>query len=210
MSVSRQISGVSSFFRSLSATRIDSNATAVDRQSSEVLVTPGSARGRSGGEGRSGGRSGFRAPAGERGLQLVEFAVTLPITLLIFTGLLSFGVYLNKSIEMTNSTSLAGQNLAISRDATTDPCATFVSAFQSVSPFLSPTDLSYTFSFNTNTTPPATGSYTGANCAAAATPYMVQGGAVTIQVTYPCTLGVYGLNLAPGCILRSQVTEIIQ
>jgi hypothetical protein len=162
------------------------------------------------------GTFAFVCPTGQRGAQLYEFAVTLPAVLLVFTGLLSFGVYLNKSIELTNSTSLAGQYLAISRlpaPATSDPCAVFVSAFQNVSPYLLPGSLSYTFYFNSRTTTPYTQTFTAAtSCSAAGTALtgMVQGGSVTATVTYPCSLGVFGLNLAPGCILKSQVTEIIQ
>jgi Flp pilus assembly protein TadG len=152
--------------------------------------------------------SQFLFPASQKGAQLYEFAVTLPIALLVFTGLLSFGVYLNKSIELTNSTSLAGQYLSISRSVTTDPCATFASALQNVSPYLQSSSLSYSFTFS-STTPVFSGSYTGTTCTAGAAG-MLQGGSATIQVSYPCSIGIFGLNLAPGCTLISQVTEIIQ
>jgi Flp pilus assembly protein TadG len=135
----------------------------------------------------------------------------MPIALIVLTGLLSFGVYLNKSLELTNATSLAGQYLAVSRGSTaanTDPCAVFVSAFQNVAPFLQASSLSYSFAF-TSVSPAFTGNYSGTSCTAAVAG-MQQGASATINVTYPCSLGIYGIDLAPGCQLQSQVTEIIQ
>jgi Flp pilus assembly protein TadG len=222
MSFGQHISNTLSLFRP-ALLRIRANLNTLlagDRPTSTIPFAPGELW-----SGRIyGGQSRFETraqcashfPAGQRGAQLYEFAVTLPAILLVFTGLLSFGVYLNKSIELTNSTSLAGQYLAISRlpaPATSDPCAVFVSAFQNVSPYLLPASLTYTFYFDSRTTTPYTQTFTAAtSCPTAGTALtgMVQGGSVTTTVTYPCSIGVFGLNLAPGCILRSQVTEIIQ
>jgi hypothetical protein len=200
MSLSWHNSGISTLFGRVSLERVLSDAkTWIASLHQPRTNTAGQA-----------GKSGvsFVPPVGERGAQLVEFALTVPIALIVLTGLLSFGVYLNKSLELTNSTSLAGQYLAINRGTTAaaDPCALFVSAFQNVSPYEAPATSSYSFVL-TNAT--YTGSYTGTSCTSLAVG-MTQGASATIKVTYPCTLGIYGVQLAPGCLLTSQVTEIIQ
>jgi hypothetical protein len=113
-------------------------------------------------------------------------------------------VYMNKSLELTNATSLAGQYLAVNRGTTAaaDPCALVATSYQSVAPYLQTSSLSFSFVLNGTT-------YSGTSCTGGAAG-MTQGASATIKVTYPCTLGIYGVDLAPGCILRSQVTEIIQ
>jgi Flp pilus assembly protein TadG len=154
--------------------------------------------------------AGFVLNEGERGSALVEFALTLPIAMTVLTALLAFGVYMNKSLEMTNATSMAGQFLAMNRGmaGASDPCSTVATAFQNVSPYLNQGALNFSFSI-TGSLPPFSGSYTGTSCAPA-TAGMTQGAVATISVTYPCNIGIFGVELAPGCTLRSQVTEIIQ
>ena len=133
-------------------------------------------------------------------------AFTLPLLLLVITGICAFGLTLNNYLMLTDSVSVAGRQLAISRGNTTDPCATAVTAVTSAAPNLKPAKLSYTLVLNGTT-------YTGTSCSSASTTTgaagnLVQGSDATLSVTYPCALGVYGMKLT--CSLAAQVTEIVQ
>lgn len=156
-------------------------------------------------------RSGRRVPAGESGVALVELALMLPMALVVFTGLLQVGLYENNSLELQNATSLAAENLSVSRQpagTSWDPCALTVSAFKQVAPFLNTSNVTFTFVFQ-NKTATSTTSFTGTSCPADDT-VVTQQGTAQVTATYPCSLAIYGKNLAPGCTLQAQVTEVIQ
>jgi Flp pilus assembly protein TadG len=211
MSSGRHNSSISSLFQSLRPLRSEAKALLIALHA--LIAVPAVDRQRSSGSLVSRRTNGaFAPPAGERGAQLIEFAITLPIAMITFTGLLSLGVYLNKSLEMTNATSLAGLNLGLSRGASgaSDPCALFISGFQNVAPGLQSSDLSYTFTFSNTTNGVITSaSYSATTCKAGSV-FMAQGAEATIAVTYPCSIGIWGTNFVPTCQINSQVTEIIQ
>jgi Flp pilus assembly protein TadG len=146
--------------------------------------------------------------ADDEGQSLVEFALCLPILLLIITGICTFGIAFNNFITLTNSVSSGARLLAIYRGQTTDPCNTASSAVLAGSPYLNPTNLSFTVVLNGTT-------YTGTSCSSSSTTTgaagnLLQGTAATLTVTYPCNLKVYGMSLAPNCTLRAQSTEYVQ
>jgi Flp pilus assembly protein TadG len=142
------------------------------------------------------------------GQAMVEMALVLPILLLVVTGILTFGLAFNNYVLLTEATSIGARTLAISRGATTDPCATASSAIIAAAPLLSSANLSYTFVLNGTT-------YTGSSCSSGssttgAAANLVQGANVVVTVTYPCSLAVYGANYAPHCSLQAQMTELVQ
>jgi len=139
------------------------------------------------------------------GANLVEMGLMIPAALAMLTGFMAVAVYLNNQLELENATSIAGEYLSLNRGTTlaADPCNAFVTAFKQVSPSLYQTP-TYSIKFSGNATP-----YTGVNCTAASS-YMTQSATALITVTYPCSLAIYGINLAPSCVLTYQVTEIIQ
>ena len=65
--------------------------------------------------------------SGDDGQALVEFALTLPVLLLIVTGILSFGVTLNTMLELTNAASAGARQFAFMRGQGGDACAVAVS-----------------------------------------------------------------------------------
>jgi Flp pilus assembly protein TadG len=144
----------------------------------------------------------------ERGQAMVEMALVLPILLLVITGILTFGLAFNNYVLLTEATNIGARTLAISRGATTDPCATASSAVIAAAPLLSSANLSFTFVLNGTT-------YTGVSCNSGSTTTgaaanLVQGANVAVTVTYPCSLAVYGVNYAPNCSLQAQMTESVQ
>ncbi len=142
--------------------------------------------------------------SGERGSTSVETALVMPVLLVILTFLLSVGVYINKNLELSNATSLAGEYLSLSRSTTpaSDPCLLVYNSFIQVAPYLTPANLSFTLTIGGT-------AYTGTTCTSAASA-LTQGASATLNVTYPCTLVQFGKNLLPSCQLISQVTEIIE
>jgi len=136
-----------------------------------------------------------------RGQSVVEFALCLPILLLILTGIFAFGVAINNYLTLTNAVNVGGQVLAISRGSA-DPCATATAAVYGAAPVLDQAGFSFTIVLNGN-------SYAGASCTTGAG-NLAQGTTAQITATYPCNLAVYGVSYAPGCTLRAQISELVQ
>jgi Flp pilus assembly protein TadG len=149
-----------------------------------------------------------RSAHNEEGQAMVEVALVLPLLLLVLTGIFAFGLAFNNYILLTEATTIGARTLAISRGATTDPCATASSAVIAAAPLLTPANLTFSFSLNGV-------SYTGTSCSSGssttgAAANLVQGANAMVTVTYPCSLVVYGGNYAPQCSLQAKMTELIQ
>jgi Flp pilus assembly protein TadG len=145
---------------------------------------------------------------GEEGSSLIEFAVCLPVLLLILTGTFAFGIALNNYLMLTNATTIGAQQLSISRSGPLDPCSATSSAVIAASPLLKSTNLTFAYVINGV-------AYSGTTCNSSSYTTGAAGNLkvntpVTLTVTYPCNLAVYGANLVPGCTLRAQLTEMVQ
>ena len=167
----------------------------------------------------SGGRVRALRHSGEEGQSAVEFALMLPMLMVIITGILIFGIYEMQILALTEGVSNAGRVLAVSAGQTLDPCATAVTAVTGAAAVLNPANLSYIITLN-----PVAGnlavnnhSYPQASCLSAnitspPSSYMVSGGTVTVKATFnACSLQFYGNNLAPGgCSISQSITEVVQ
>jgi Flp pilus assembly protein TadG len=145
---------------------------------------------------------------GNSGSALVEFAVALPMLLVLITGMFSFGIALNNFLTLTDATSIGARFLATDRGLNLDPCAASVAIIKGTAFGLNPASLSFTFVINGTTYPGL--SCNSASLTTGAAGNMAQGTSAQVTVTYPCTLGVYGKNYIPGCTLTAQTTELIQ
>jgi Flp pilus assembly protein TadG len=140
---------------------------------------------------------------GDNGSSMVEFSLCLPPLMLLMTGIFSFGIATANYGTLTNATSIAAMQLAISRGQISDPCATGSTAVYAAAPYLKPANLSFTFVLNGT-------SYTGTTCTAGAS-NLVQGQAAQVTVTYPCSLVAYKmLNNFPTCLLTAKTSELVQ
>jgi Flp pilus assembly protein TadG len=142
------------------------------------------------------------------GGSLIEFALVLPVLLLLVTGMFSFGIALNNYLTLTDATSIGARFLAVDRGLDLDPCASSVAMVKGTAFGLNPATLSFTYVINGTT-------YPGISCLSSsltsgAAGNMVQGTTAQLTVTYPCSLGVYGKNYIPGCTLTAHTTELIQ
>ena len=139
---------------------------------------------------------------------MVEFSLILPVFLLVVTGMFAFGIAYNNWLVLTDATSVGGRTVAIARGNTLDPCSTAATAIQGAAPGLNTSNMTYSFLING-------AGYSGSSCNSSSTSTgaagnLVQGGYITVTVTYPCSLAVYGKNLIPGCALQASVKELVQ
>ena len=139
----------------------------------------------------------------ETGGALVEMALCLPVLLMIFTGITSFGLALNNYIMLTNAVQIGARQLAIGRGQYTDPCSTVSTTIASASPMLKSANLTYTFNINGTI-------YSNKTTCTAGAALLVEGTPVQVQVQYPCSLLIYAKNVLPGCTLTAQTTELAQ
>jgi Flp pilus assembly protein TadG len=166
-----------------------------------------------------GGWVGARLRSGKEGQAAVEFALMLPMMMVVVTGILIFGIYEMQILALTEGVSSAGRVLAASGGQALDPCATGVTAVTSAAAVLNSANLTYIFTFNpvAGNLPANNHSYPQASCLSAninspPSTYMVSGGTVTVKATFnACSLQFYGNNLAPGgCSISQSITEVVQ
>jgi Flp pilus assembly protein TadG len=132
---------------------------------------------------------------------LVETAVSLPVILLLMTGIFSFSVALHQKLELAEAVSAGGRVLAVER-GDTDPCQTTTAAIYAAAPTLTRSNL--TISYVLNGVPVGTGVTT-----CSGTLNMITGGNAQIIATYPTTIGIYGKSLG-AFNLGTQITEVVQ
>jgi Flp pilus assembly protein TadG len=143
----------------------------------------------------------------DSGQSLVEFALTLPVLLLVLTGITTFGLAMNNYLSLTEATSVGARQIAISRTQTLDPCAVGSSAVFASAPGFNQQKFNFTFTFNGV-------NYNGTSCASSSTSTgaagnLKQGMPATVSITYPCNLVAYNYNFGT-CNLQAQTTEVVQ
>jgi len=156
---------------------------------------------------------------GERGQALLEFAYLLPILLILLLGMIAFGTTMNNYLEMTNGVTAGAQAVAVSRGQTTDLCQTAAIPFIAATPNLTSGNAKFTITIgpagSSSATYTPTSNTANPSCPSATTSApssdLTQGATVTVKVTYPCNLKVFGVNFAPsGCTLTAITAESVQ
>ena len=142
----------------------------------------------------------------ERGGALVEMAVTLPILLMMLTGIFSFSMALYQKLQLAEALSSGGRVIAAER-GDNDPCQIATSAIYSSAPGLKSSDITLTYTIggvnygSGVTSCPGSGNTANTD--------MVAGGVARIEASYPCSLSIYGRSIA-SCTLATQITENVQ
>ncbi|HEY2470740.1 MAG TPA: TadE/TadG family type IV pilus assembly protein [Terracidiphilus sp.] len=136
-----------------------------------------------------------------QGGALVEMAVTLPLILLLMTGIFSFSVALYQKLQLAEAVSNAGRVLAAER-GDTDPCKTTTSALYAAAPGLAQSNLTISYTLNGVSVGSGVTSCSG-------TTNMIAGGSAQITATYPTSVSVYGKGLS-SFNLATQITEVVQ
>jgi Flp pilus assembly protein TadG len=135
---------------------------------------------------------------------IVEIAVTLPLVMLIMTGIFSFSMALYQKVQLAEAVSNTGHYLAVAR-GDHDPCANAIADVYAGAPGLTANNINITIT-QAGTTLPASCPGIGANGPSTT---LVQGDSATVQVTYSTGLGVYGSQFS-NFNLTSQISEVIQ
>ncbi len=147
------------------------------------------------------------------GGSLVEFALVLPMMMVLITGMSSFAIALNNYMVLTNAVGSGARAIALSRGqtipavASTDPCAYAVQMANNSSPNLNQSRVSYSVAWSSTDAggTVTTNNYT-TSCPGVA---LNAGDTVQLRATYPFTPMVYGMS-ASVLNLASQTAELVQ
>lgn len=159
-------------------------------------------------------RSRRRGPLrGERGQALVEFALALPVLMLILVGIIKGGMLYNNYLQLTDAVRSGARQLAIERGQTS-PCGDAANEVISSATGLTGSNVSISMTENPEATgDPAGATYTttGPPSGTGACPFtLVSGSAATLTATYPCDLQILGYNFASSCQLSASATERVE
>ncbi|MGO8750652.1 MAG: TadE/TadG family type IV pilus assembly protein [Thermoguttaceae bacterium] len=139
----------------------------------------------------------------EQGNVLVEVALSLPLLLLVFTGIFYFGIAYSNQLTLTQAVGAGAQYLQQIRTSTSDPCADTLTAIENAAPTLTTSKISLTL--NLNGTPE-----TNKTTCSGAQQYLAEQEPVTVTATYPCSLPIVftrGTTWVSTCSLTARVTE---
>jgi Flp pilus assembly protein TadG len=127
------------------------------------------------------------------GQAMVEFALVLPLLLLLVTGIIQFGILFHNYVTLTDAVRAGARQAAVSRTLP-DPVGAATSRVKSSAAGLEGSDIVVTVTpYN-----PGDGTAT-----------WVQGGDVTVKATYPYRIAVFGLSVKSGRF-ESETTERVE
>jgi len=121
----------------------------------------------------------------ERGQTMVEFAIVLPVLMLIVFAIIQFGILFNNFVALTDAVRAGARTAAVSRTAA-DPVAATISRVQS-----------------------ATGDLDQSKLGITVTSGWQHGDDVTVSATYPYSIDLFGLVVQAGN-LKSSTTERVE
>ena len=135
----------------------------------------------------------------EDGNVLVELALTLPLLMLLFTGMISFANAYNNELNLTQAVGAGAQYLQQIRTTTSDPCKDVLTTIENAAPNLTGSEINLTLTMS--------GTKVNKTSCAGDQTDLVEGSPVTVEATYPCVLSGYNLAFTSSCQLSAEVTE---
>jgi Flp pilus assembly protein TadG len=141
----------------------------------------------------AGMRVHLRLRTDDEGSSLVEFAIVLPMLVLFLTGIFSIGTAFEHQQSLVQAVGIAAAQLSQSRTTSVDPCAETWKAIKQAAPNLNPASLSVTITMNGSSAATNATSCTGSLAALTS----AQPGSVTVLATYPCSVQLAGVTVAP-------------
>ena len=130
---------------------------------------------------------------GEDGQATVEFAIILPLLLILVTGIIQFGLLFNKYITLTDTVRSGARTLAVGRGLS-NPCDPAVLQMIKSASGIGLTSGQVTPSFASGSDYCGTGTYIY-NTSGNANGNEVQGDQATVTATQPFTLSVFGMSI---------------
>lgn len=158
----------------------------------------------------------------ERGQSLVEFAIVLPLLLLLLLGIVTFGIAFWNQLSLTQAATAGAQVAAVSRqDVPVDLCTPVNTAIASAAFNLQNANnygafpLSFGINVGGTTAQDSTGNTSWRVVFNGGSPgscpvLLTQKAQVTVTATYGCNLKILNINFAPNCKLTGQTSEAIQ
>lgn len=146
---------------------------------------------------------------GESGNALVEFAITLPLTMALLTGMFTFGIAINNFMILTSAVGAGARALALTRGqqspalAASDPCAYAIQAANQSAPGLNTSAITYSITWTTAAGSATT--YSTASCPGAA---FAANDTVQVKGTYPVNVAVYAWTRS--LTIGAQTSELVQ
>lgn len=116
---------------------------------------------------------------------MAEFAIVLPVLMLVVFAVIQFGILFNNFVALTDAVRAGARTAAVSRTAA-DPVGAVVQRVQS-----------------------ATGDLNQANLTVTVTSGWQHGDDVTVAATYPYSINLFGLVVQAGN-LKSSTTERVE
>jgi Flp pilus assembly protein TadG len=123
----------------------------------------------------------------DEGQAVVEFAVILPVLLLVLFAILQFGVLFNNYIQVTAAAREGARKAATSRTLGVAGAESAATAAKSAAPGLTTSNLGITYPNS---------------------PTFVQGSDVKVQVTYPYSISIIGLVVSSGNLTASTTMRV--
>jgi Flp pilus assembly protein TadG len=148
-----------------------------------------------------GGRLRAFLRAEGEGASLVEVAFTLPVVMLVMTGVFSVGFAYYNQEALSQGVAAGAQYLSVDRGSTTDPCADAYAKLTAAAPSLKTSNITLTTTMNGT-------AYSGNSCSGDQS-QLVLGSTATLKATYPCGIGVFGVNFSSSCLISAQVSEYV-
>jgi Flp pilus assembly protein TadG len=124
---------------------------------------------------------------------MVEFALVLPLLLILVTGIFQFGLLFNKYITLTDAARTGARTLAIGRGLS-NPCDPAVLQMTKSASAIGLTSSQVTPSFSSSADYCGTGTYTY-NSSGNTGGNEVQGDQATVTAIQPFTLSVFGMAI---------------
>ena len=121
----------------------------------------------------------------ERGQSMTEFAIVLPILVVLLFGIVQFGILFNNYVTLTDAARAGARAAAVSRQAA-DPVGTATAAVQSSASDLNQANLGVSVSSTWAATAP-----------------------VTVTATYPYSISLLGWVVSSGT-LTTKSTEAVE
>lgn len=129
------------------------------------------------------------------GQAMTEFAIVLPVLLLILFGIIQFGIVFNNYIDVTSSARQGARTGAVSRSLGCSGEQTAITqAAQSAGTSLNTSNMTVTSNISALCT---------ANGGS-----VPQGGALTVTVSYPYSISLLGLVVSSGSLSSSSTMRI--
>jgi Flp pilus assembly protein TadG len=135
----------------------------------------------------------------EDGQALVEFALVLPVLLLILLAILKLGLLFNNYLTLTDSVRSGARFMALERGAAGNYCSATDAQVKNSASGLNPANITFT--------PSGSGvTFTGTDSCTSLT----QGNSITLQANYPCDFKLMGITFVPSCSLTVSASERVE